>query len=369
MPQRYSQVKALLAITKASFIAMLRSPSAVAFTVGFPLVFVLIFGFIGGNRQTLKVGIAAGSDTSNALYQALRKAPSLELVTGESPHALQEALQKGRLAAIIRLQPDAAAAGAGQPRYHLELLTSGASEDKLALLQPVLHQLVASVNDRLLPERPSVARITTTRLPGRIYRQIDFILPGMLGFSLLSTGVFGTAFLFFSLRQTLVLKRFFATPVKKFNILLGEALARLIFQLLGALFLIVIGYYFFDFTLIHGLETVLALLLLSAFGLLVFMGFGFIISSLARNESTIPAVSNVIVLPQFLLAGTFFPISVFPAWLQPICRVLPLTYLNNGLRKVAFEGVRLWQLPKELLIITLWGIVIYAIATRVFRWA
>lgn len=190
----------------------------------------------------------------------------------------------------------------------------------------------------------------------------------MLGFSLLSTGVFGTAFLFFSLRQTLVLKRFFATPVRKFNILLGEALARLIFQLLGAIFLIVIGYYFFNFTIIHGFETIFELLVLSAFGLIIFMGFGFIISGISNSESSIPPLANIVTLPQFLLAGTFFPIDVFPNWLQPFCRILPLTHLNNALRKVAFEGDRLWQLPKELLILAVWGIVIYAVATRVFRW-
>jgi ABC-2 type transport system permease protein len=116
------------------------------------------------------------------------------------------------------------------------------------------------------------------------------------------------------------------------------------------------------------METVIEMLLLSAFGLIIFMGFGFIISGISRNESSIPPIANIVTLPQFLLAGTFFPIDVFPAWLQPICKVLPLTYLNNALRKVAFEGVRLWQLPRELLILTIWGVIVYAVAIKVFRW-
>ncbi len=368
MSQQYSQVKALFALTKASFIAMLRSPSAVAFTVGFPLVFVLFFGFIGGTRQTLKIGIAASSDRHNPIYEKLEKTGTVKLITDESEEEMEENLEKGRIATILNISTDSGEAEEKGLHYRVQLLTSGAGKDKLELLKSVLNNVINQVNDEKLPQRPSVATISTTRMPGRVYRQIDFILPGMLGFSLLSTGVFGTAFLFFGLRQTLVLKRFFATPVKKFNILLGEALARLSFQLLGALFLIVIGYFFFRFTIIHGFETIFELLLLSAFGLIVFMGFGFIISSIAKNESTIPAVANIIVLPQFLLAGTFFPISVLPHWLQTLCKILPLTYLNDALRKVSFEGVRLWQLPKEILIITIWGIVIYAFATRVFRW-
>src|SRR6185437_11309517 len=100
----------------------------------------------------------------------------------------------------------------------------------------------------------------------------------------------------------------------------------------------------------------------------VFLGFGFIISGLATNDSTIPVFANIVTLPQFLLAGTFFSISAFPVWLQHIAKILPLTYLNDALRKVAFEGAGLQDLGKELLILTVWGIVIYIAAAKTFRW-
>lgn len=367
MSQQYSQFKALFAIAKSSFIALLRSPSAVAFTVGFPLVFVLVFGFIGGRHQSLKVGVASSVDTTSAVFKALEKRAVIQFVTTDSEVQMKEDLQKGRIASIIHISKKNTAEGA-PPHYQITLSESGATKDKVKLLKSVLRDVIHQLDSKYIPERTTIAQIETVKLPGRIYRQIDFILPGMLGFSLLSTGVFGTAFLFFSLRQTLVLKRFFTTPIRKSNILLGEALARLIFQLLGALLLIAIGAYFFDFTLVHGLVSLLEILILSAFGLLIFMGFGFIISSISKNESTIPAVSNIIVLPQFMLAGTFFPIDILPQWLQPVCKILPLTFLNDALRKISFEGMHLWQMPKALLFLTLWGIVIYAVATKVFRW-
>src|SRR5690606_23238016 len=96
----------------------------------------------------------------------------------------------------------------------------------------------------------------------RKYKTIDFILPGQLGFSLLSSGVFGVAFMFFGLRNTLVLKRFFATPIKRTYIILGEGLSRVIFQLLTAIVIILAGYFLFDFTLVRGAETFLEMLLL-----------------------------------------------------------------------------------------------------------
>jgi ABC-2 type transport system permease protein len=184
----------------------------------------------------------------------------------------------------------------------------------------------------------------------------------------LSAGVFGVAFVFFNLRQALVLKRFFATPVSRATIILGEGLARVAFQLSTAVVILLIGYWVFDFTLVNGLITFLELLTLSAIGLIVFMGFGFVVSGMARNESMIPPFANMITLPQFLLAGTFFSIDTFPDWLQPFCRLLPLTHLNNALRNIAFEGSHLSDCGAEIGILLLWGLLIYGLAVKVFKW-
>jgi ABC-2 type transport system permease protein len=98
------------------------------------------------------------------------------------------------------------------------------------------------------------------------------------------------------------------------------------------------------------------------------MGFGFIISGVAKNETSVPPLSNIITLPQFLLSGTFFSTAAFPKWLQPISNALPLTHLNNAMRKVAFEGVGITEVGHELLILLAWGVVIYAVAIKTFKW-
>ena len=180
--------------------------------------------------------------------------------------------------------------------------------------------------------------------------------------------MFGTAFVFFNLRQTLVLKRFFATPVRKEVIVISEGIARMLFQLVGAIIIISVGYFAFGYTLYHGWVTFLEMLMMCAISLLVFMGFGFIISGIAKSESAIPPFSNLITLPQFLLAGTFFAIDNFPKWLQPFCRALPLTYLNDALRRIAFEGAGFWDVRTDILVLLLWGVVVYAIAGRAFKW-
>lgn len=367
MSNNYSQWQAMLAISKASFRAIFRSPSAVIFSFAFPLIFILVFGFIGGGSPTVRIGFTKTTDTTqrNAVYQQLSKYKTIRIVE-KSEEELRNDLSKGRITALIDMQPNKTDTF---PLYTISVQTSTASVDRLAILQSTLKDIIVNIDRRAAPDAPTYAKIELPApLPGRVYKTIDFILPGQLGFSLLSAGVFGVAFLFFNLRQQLVLKRFFATPIKRGYILFGEGISRVLFQLITAVVILLIGRFVFGFTLVHGAVTFIELLLLSLVGLIVFMGFGFIVSGLAKNESTIPPFANMFTLPQFLLAGTFFSIDTFPKWLQPICRILPLTHLNDAMRNIAFEGSHLIDCGKQLGILGIWGIVLYAIAIKVFRW-
>ena len=362
MSKPYNNTKATLALAKASFRSIMRSPSAVIFTLAFPLIFILVFGFLGNGGIKVKLAIAPGSDVQNPIIKALEQNTVVKLVTDKEPAEIKAELEKGHIDALIEVKKNEA----GQPAYLANVQYTSASIDKGSILKSVLNNLLYNLNSKDI--KPSIAELHESTVEGRVYRTIDFILPGQLGFSLLSTGVFGTAFVFFGLRQNLVIKRFFATPVKKSSIVFGECLARIGFALLGAVFIILIGHFFFSFTLINGLVTFLNMLLLSVIGLIVFMGFGFVVSGIAKSESTIPPISNIITLPQFLLSGTFFSIDAFPGWLQPISRALPLTYLNDAMRSVAFEGAGLWDVKHQILILVIWGIGIYAVAVKVFKW-
>jgi ABC-2 type transport system permease protein len=369
MQAKYSQFTAMLAISKASLRAILRSPSAVVFSFAFPLIFILIFGFIGGgNRVSFRISIDERSDTLNPLYTAMRSVPGITLQQ-KSATETREDLEKGRLTAVLYIQK-AKDTSSAVP-YTINIKSSeSVNPQNLQVLNAILNSIISNLNKQAFPNAPSVAVINQNieKIPGRNFRTIDFILPGQLGFSLLSAGVFGVAFLFFNLRQQLVLKRFFATPIKRTYIVLGEALSRVVFQISTAVVIICIGTFLFNYTLVNGFITFLEIMVLSFIALIVFMGFGFIVSGLAKNESTIPPFANMFTLPQFLLAGTFFSIDVFPTWLQPLCRVLPLTHFNDAMRRIAFEGAHLSDCGTQLGVLLLWGIVIYAVAIKVFKW-
>jgi ABC-2 type transport system permease protein len=375
MSQSYSQFRAMLAITRASLQAMFRSPSAVIFSLGFPLVFILVFGFIGGGGTSVTIALKNPADSSNYVIRAMQAGivriqkkddKDNTLLLKDSVFLINE-LTKGKIAAIVSI--DSSESPAGFTQYKIKTQTSSASVDQYPILKMAIAQTIMMIEDRKIPDQFKM--ISVQELPeihGRQYTMIDFILPGMLGFSLLGSAVFGVAFVFFNLRQTLVLKRFYATPINRKNIVLGEALSRVCFQMMTSIVIILAGHYFFHFTLINGITTFLEMMVLSFFGIIVFMGFGFIISSVAKNESSIPPFANIFTLPQFLLGGTFFQTTAFPKWLQGFCELLPLKQLNDAMRNIAFEGASLMDCGKQISILILWGIVIYAVAIKTFKW-
>jgi ABC-2 type transport system permease protein len=367
MPQHYNQLKAALAISKASLLAMLRSPTSIVFSILFPVIFIVVFGSMVDNSQVnIKVGIAPGCDTSNIVYRVISSVKIIKPQTGIPMSKMTDALQKGQITAIMNLRNDAPFSPF--PHFKIDLTTSNSSVNKLKLLQSVINEAISNMNAKMFPKNPSAAKVTVTNIPGRAYRQIDFILPGQLGFSLLMAGVFGSSFLLFGLRQSHVLKRFFATPISRTYLIIGELLSRLFFQVIGFCIMVALGYFVFDFTLVNGILTFLEMLLLSVIALIVFMGIGFIISGVIENESSIAPVANTITLPQILLCGLFFPIDSYPHWLETFCKFLPLTFFVDGLRKIAFEGIHIWQMPTQLTGLIAWAVIISIASVKVFRW-
>jgi ABC-2 type transport system permease protein len=367
MGKPYSQSRAALAIARGSLLAMLRSPTSVVFSILFPVIFIIVFGSIGDPAELkIKIGIDPGSDTSNMIYHSLIKIKLIQVINFKNGDEMANALSRGRLTAILNFHQNSPIPFL--PHYNVQVLTSESSSNRAPLLISMINDITSNINKKLYPKNITVGDIVTKKLPGRIYRVIDFILPGQLGFSMLMAGVFSSAFLFFNLRQSLVLKRFFATPISRPWLIMGEMLSRLFFQIIGFAIIVGLGYWIFDFTLVHGLITFAEMLLFSIFGLIIFMGIGFIISGHIENESSIAPVANTITLPQILLCGLFFSIESYPSWLQSFCNFLPLSILVEGLRKIAFEGLHLWQIPWTLFGITCWTVAVGFITIKTFRW-
>ncbi|MES1215528.1 MAG: ABC transporter permease [Bacteroidota bacterium] len=365
MSKPYSQYTALWAIMRASLKAIFKSPQSVFFSLFFPIVLIVIFGSLGGDGGvSMDIAIDKKADTLNPVYFAIKSTPLFNIVDGTEGE-LEDKMKKARITAILDIQP--VKNDSTHTKYSLHYRYSSANQREIPAFQGILQNIVNGVNQVLNPV-PQVASISSEVVPGRVYKRIDFLLPGMIGFSLIGASVFGVAFLFFNLRETLVLKRMYASPVRKTFIVVGESLARLIYQLTTVVVLVLFGKYFYDFTLANGFITFLELMIISIIALVVFIGFGFIISSVSKNQNVIPIYANLFMFPQYFLSGTFFPKGALPKSVQWLVEILPLTAVNDSLRKVSFEGIHLNGCWKQMGILGIWGVIVYVVAIKVFRW-
>jgi ABC-2 type transport system permease protein len=372
MSQPYSQTKALWAITRASFKAIFNQPTAVVFSLLFPIIFILIFGAFGNRgAETYRITLAPGTDTSTAFYKTMMKSGRFKIQQYPDTISRNKDMAKARLVAVIGIneQKDSS----GESVYHVTLQSTSANNDKIEGVKYMLNYIklqfeynrlkshATNQDPHVIIEKESVTQV-------RPYRQIDFILPGQLGFSILFSTLFGIAFTFYTLREQLVLKRFYASPVSRIHILLGIGMSRLFFQLMNVVILILFGHFFLNFTLHHGALTFIEMLLMSILMLFLLMGVGLIFSSIVKTDASIPLLINLFGFPQMLLSGTFFTVEVFPKWLQNICQFLPLTQFNNAMRKISFEGLSILDCYKEIGILAIWMVIIYAILAKVIRW-
>jgi ABC-2 type transport system permease protein len=366
MAQEYNQLRAMWAVTRASLKATFRSPQSVFFSLFFPIVLIWIFGALGGNGiPSVDVALEKNTDTTNAFYSNLKRNPVLHFVHDKNKNVNDE-LGKGRIAAIIDIKKNTDTAKHSPFIVHVRTSTASQKDYQTAL--SAIKGSVSEMDRQIFADRKSVATIEESKVEGRRYRMIDFFLPGMIGFSLIGSAVFGVAFTFYSLRETLVLKRMYSTPIKRQYIILGESISKVLFNLLTVVVLIAFGYYMYHFTLANGLVTFIEMLVISFIALLVFMGFGFFISGVSKNQNVIPVYANLFMFPQYFLSGTFFPRTALPAFLQPVIKFLPLTAVNDAMRNIAFEGASIATCWQQILILIVWGLIIYAVTAKVFRW-
>jgi ABC-2 type transport system permease protein len=193
---------------------------------------------------------------------------------------------------------------------------------------------------------------------------IDFLVPGILGLTIMQLGLFGVAFGFVQLKRTGALRRLFATPTPPGYFLSAQIASRLVLGLAQVGILLGIG-------LLFGLQLVgsLALLLAVALvGAVIFLGMGYAVAGWAKNEDQAAPVANIISLPMMFLSGTFFPREAMPDFLQGVTQYMPLTFLNDALRTIANDGAGPVEIGGDLLGMAVWAAISFLVAVRLFSW-
>jgi len=358
MKHNPSQLHAFFALTWYAFKASIRNKSTLFFSLIFPLVFISAFGLINNSGTTIKIGFPDGSVQTSPVVATLKKIPTIKPQTGYLSY-LEDQLNKGKVDAVV----DAEGNG-----LQINLYTSNANPTTSAAAQSIVRGVVDQVNLKLLNVTKPPVVITNKEISGRQSRYIDFLLPGQIGFSLLNIALFGTVFGFLALRRLMVLKRMFATPVRPITILLSQGASRLILALIQSTIILAVGVIGFHFYLPHGWLTFIQLLFLSTLGLIAFLGFGLFLSGFANDENSAGPLVNLVSMPQLLLSGVFFGSDLLPSWIQPVANNLPLSYFNQAVRKITTEGGNFTDTFPYIAGFMIWGLVMYLLASRTFKW-
>jgi ABC-2 type transport system permease protein len=183
--------------------------------------------------------------------------------------------------------------------------------------------------------------------------------------TIMQLGIFSVAFAFVSMKTTGMLRRIQATPTHPVNFVIAQAITRLIIGVLDVALLVGLGVVFFGF---HLLGSLVLFMFFAILGTLVFLAFGFAVAGFAKDENAAAPIANIVSFPMLLLSGVFFPSTGFPTWLRAITDRLPLTYLVDALRSIANQGTPITQLGGDVLGLTIWGIVMFFVAVKVFSW-
>jgi ABC-2 type transport system permease protein len=194
---------------------------------------------------------------------------------------------------------------------------------------------------------------------------MDFFVPGVVSMSLMQLGIFGSLTMV-SLRERKILKRLGATPLPRRTLVLSQVVLRLLISVVQAFIILTVGRLVFDVQVGNQIPIMLVFILL---GGLAFVAMGYLVASFARTEAAGQAIVQVIQFPMMFLSGIFWPLEFAPDWLEPVIKVMPLTYLGDALRQVMVEGSsKLFPLPVDAAILTGWLLVSLFVAFRFFRW-
>jgi ABC transporter DrrB family efflux protein len=325
----------------------LREPEAVIWVFIFPLLLAVVLGFAFREKppDRTPVGVIAGPGSGPTLA-ALQRSPGL-LPREYSAEEGRNALRTGKISLLVEPGPPIVFRfDETRPDSRIARLEA---DDAL--------QRAAGRTDRL--------PVRSEKVTEKGARYIDFLIPGLIGMNLMSTGIWSLAFAITSARNRKVLKRLVATPMRRSDYLLAQILGRMVFLVPEIAMLAGFGWLVFDVPMRGSFVTMSLLCLLGAMS---FCGLGLLIASRVNTIEGASGLANLTMMPMWLLSGVFFSAERFPDAFQPLIRALPLTALNDALRAVMNEGHGLAQIAPQLAVIAVWGVVSFALALKIFRW-
>lgn len=322
-----------------------REPSAFFFVILMPVLWMAILGFaFSGDRKTVyPVAIAGASPQTAVLLQS----PDINSKVGTRVEA-EAWMRRGDVVLVVVPKGD-----------QVSYVFDPANRASVAARQ-VVNDLVQRAAGR---SDPVITGDWTQSVPGTRY--IDFLVPGLIGLSIMTTSLFGTGMTIVVNRRENLLKRYLATPMRTGEYIGSHIVGRGIILAVELTAILAAAYLLFRFTPAGHLWDLVAF---AALGTMAFGAISVLCGSRTSNAATMNGMTNLISVPMMIVSGVWFSRANFPEWMSGPARYLPLSALVDGLRRIALEGGGLGSVGREAAILLVYAVLGAAGAKWLFKW-
>lgn len=350
---------------------LFREKVAIFFVFLFPLMFLFVFGsiFSGDKNVSFRVALLneSNSQFSRKLSEQIKQNNIFKVDSEVSDmDRAKEKMNRGQIDATIILPKGFGdvASGKNYPSGQAEILYDQNNQSAGTTLGSVMEGIFKEINNNFIKsETPFTVKAESTATKG--LTQFDYTFTGIMGFTLLSLGIYGPTSVFPRLKQKGVLRRYQLTTLKVWQYFVGNVISNSFIGLLSVGVMFAVALLIFDLNMRGNYFNLAVVVVL---GVVMLYGIGLAIGGWARTESQAAPLAQVITLPMMFLSGVFFPVFLMPELLQNITKFIPLTPVIDALRLIVTENASLIDLGPQLAIIMGWIIIIYLIAFKVFRW-
>ena len=337
-------------LTLIRFREFLREPEAVFWTFIFPLLLASGLGLAFRSRpaDVAKVGVLSSAPAAEMVRSALSGDSSIQLLSLDDS-AAANALRIGTVALVVDAKDST------RVEYRFDVAREEARTARLMVDEAL--QRAKGRNDPVVTSNSLVSE--------RGSRYIDFVLPGLLAMNLMGSGMWGIGFSIVDARRKKLLKRFVATPMRRYHYLMSFLVMRIGLMVVEVSVISAFGYFAFGVPLRGSL---LAFGLACLLGALMFGSLGLLVASRAKTIEAASGLMNLLMLPMWVASGVFFSAGNFPDVVQPFIQALPLTAVVDSVRGIMIQGLGWQALAPEFAIVTAWLVLSFGIALRFFRW-
>jgi ABC-2 type transport system permease protein len=342
-----------------------RNAAGLFFGLIFPVVLILIFGAIFSSNfsGTIKVYVQNldSGPVSNFFLGNLTKTGTVSLVLVSNSENFSQYLSAHSASDGIIIPADFSANySAGK---HVDITLYGnPSQSSSAIVSEAVAGVINGFNLGYFHGTPIIG-VTQTTAQAHVTKYIDFLVPGLIGFSILVSPMFSMVNISSEYKRTKLFKQLSLTPLTKIEWLASKVLFYILLSVASFILMVVVG------VLAWGAHVVLSVWLIPflILGPMLFASLGMLVGTVSKNPETAGVVGNLVTFPMMFLSGTFFPISLMPTYLQSFAHILPLFYIIDGLNGVMIYS-NYAQAAIDLVVVTVITMVFFLAAVRLFKW-